>query len=40
MVVEIEVPTALSTRARELLAELSAELQVDGGSTKRVAGAK
>jgi molecular chaperone DnaJ len=40
VVVEIEVPTALSARARELLSELSMELEGDAGSAKRAAGAK
>jgi molecular chaperone DnaJ len=40
VVVEIEVPTALSARARELLSELSMELEGDAASAKRAAGAK
>lgn len=40
VLVEIEVPTALSARARELLSELSVELEGDAASAKRAAGAK
>ena len=40
VVVQVEVPTALSPRARELLSELDAELKIDATATKRVAAGK
>jgi molecular chaperone DnaJ len=40
VVVQVDVPTSLSPRARELLAELDAELRAGEESTKRAASAK
>jgi molecular chaperone DnaJ len=40
VVVQVEVPTALSPRARELLDELAQELRGEAASTKRAAGGK
>ena len=40
VVVEIEVPTRMSERARELLGELAIELESETSSAKRAAGAK
>jgi molecular chaperone DnaJ len=40
VVVQVDVPTSLSPRARELLAQLDAELRVTTDSTKRAASAK
>ena len=40
VVVQVEVPTALSARAKELLSELDAELKGEAASTRRAAGGK
>ncbi|HEY8091938.1 MAG TPA: molecular chaperone DnaJ [Polyangiaceae bacterium] len=40
VVVQVEVPTALSARARELLSELDAELRGEAESTRRAAAGK
>jgi molecular chaperone DnaJ len=40
VVVQVDVPTALTARARELLAELDAEIKAGHESTKRAASAK
>jgi molecular chaperone DnaJ len=40
VIVQVDVPTALTAKARELLAELDAELKGGVPSTKRVAGGK
>ena len=40
VVVQVEVPTALSSRAKELLSELDAELKGEAASTRRAAGGK
>ena len=40
VVVQVEVPTALSARAKELLAELDAELRGEAESTRRAAAGK
>ena len=40
VVVQVDVPTSLSPRARELLAQLDGELRVATESTKRAASAK
>jgi molecular chaperone DnaJ len=37
VVVQVEVPTALTPRARELLAQLGEELKADGGASRRAA---
>ena len=40
VVVQVDVPTALTARARELLSQLDAELRGDAATPKRAASAK